>query len=117
MIFFNLRKYTAEKHKKDDKKDSKDDKKDDKDAEDDKEQEIIKELNNYIKEYKIYSDNNKVILDTIYTYLFEKKYFKNTILTEFNKYYHVIKDLKKNNIIEKNIPDYLSIHKLFRKKF
>ena len=42
MIFFNLRKYTAEKHKKDDKKDDKDDK----DAEDDKEQEIIKELNN-----------------------------------------------------------------------
>jgi hypothetical protein len=116
MIFFNLRKYTAEKHKKDDKKDDKDvDKKDDKDVDD--EQEIIKELNNYIKEYKIYSDKNKVILDTIYTYLFEKKYFKNTILTEFNKYYPVIKDLKKNNIIEKDIPDYLSIHKLFRKKF
>ena len=100
MIFFNLRKYTAEKHKKDDKDD-----------------EIILQLNNYIQEYKIYSDQNKAILDTIYTYLFQKKYFKNTILTEFNRYYPVIKDLKKNNIIEKDIPDYWSIDKLFKKKF
>ena len=100
MIFFNLRKYTAEKHKKDEDN-----------------QEIILQLNNHIKEYKIYSDQNKAILDTIYTYLFQKKYFKNTILTEFNRYYPVIKDLKKNNIIEKDIPDYWSIDKLFKKKF
>ena len=102
MIFFNLRKYTAEKHK---------------NSDDDENEEIILQLNHYIKEYKIYSDQNKVILDTIYNYLFQKKYFKNTILTEFNRYYPVIKDLKKHNIIEKNIPDYWSINKLFKKKF
>lgn len=103
MIFFNLRKYTAEKHKNNN--------------ENQENQEIILQLNNYIKEYKIYSYQNKAILDTIYTYLFQKKYFKNTILTEFNRYYPVIKDLKKNNIIEKDIPDYWSIDKLFKKKF
>jgi hypothetical protein len=103
MVFFNLRKYTAEKYKNKD--------------EEHENQEIILQLNHYIKEYKIYSDQNKTILDTIYTYLFEKKYFKNTILTEFNKYYPVIKDLKKHNIIEQNIPDYWSIDKLFKKKF
>ena len=103
MIFFNLRKYTAEKHKNNN--------------ENQENQEIILQLNNYIKEYKIYSDQNKAILDIIYNYLFQKKYFKNTILTEFNRYYPVIKDLKKHNIIEKDIPDYWSIDKLFKKKF
>jgi hypothetical protein len=101
MIFFNLRKYTSEKHKNIDQEN----------------QEIILQLNNYIKEYKIYSNQNKIILDTIYNYLFQKKYFKNIILTEFNKYYPVIKDLKKNNVIENDIPDYWSIDKLFKKKF
>ena len=57
MIFFNLRKYTAEKHK---------------NSDDDENEEIILQLNHYIKEYKIYSDQNKVILDTIYNYLFQK---------------------------------------------
>jgi hypothetical protein len=102
MIFFNLRKYTSEKYK---------------NADHNENHEIILQLNHYIKEYKIYSNQNKVILDTIYNYLFEKKYFKNTILTEFNRYYPVIKDLKKHNIIEKDIPDYWSIDKLFKKKF
>lgn len=102
MIFFNLRKYTSEKHK---------------NSDDDENKEIILQLNHYIKEYKIYSDQNKLILDIIYNYLFQKKYFKNTILTEFNIYYPVIKDLKKHNIIEQNIPDYWSINKLFKKKF
>ncbi len=72
----------------------------------------------YIAKYEpepLHNYVNKIYLDHMYKIILDYKYFKPSLLMEFSNYYPIIKDLQNLGIIKKDIPEYWTIEKIFKK--